>query len=133
MTNGTLGAAETLCCDGRTDAEFCAYNGKTCGTFTYQSCSTMRTANCGACSSGYVCNASNTCQLAPETDCGLRGYDGTSTIKFACEPAGTLTSKFRINKNGVTYGVVLVSTADAMASKFRINTSSGIKALKRLP
>ncbi len=64
-------------------------------------------------------------------DIGLRAYDGTGIIKIACEPAGTLTSPLRISKNGTTYAVTLVDPADANASKIRVKTSSGIKALKK--
>ncbi len=64
-------------------------------------------------------------------DIGLRVYDGTSAITIACEPQGTLTSPLRISKNGQTYGIALVDPSDPMASKIRIQTSSGIKALRK--
>ena len=64
-------------------------------------------------------------------DIGLRAYDGTNVIKVACEPAGTLTSALRISKNGTTYAVTLVDPADASASKIRVKTNSGIKALRK--
>lgn len=62
-------------------------------------------------------------------DIGLRAYDGTGIIKIACEPAGILTSPLRTHKNGITYAIVLVDSADSRASKIRIKTNSGIKAL----
>ncbi len=66
-------------------------------------------------------------------DIGVRVYDGTSTIKITTEPYGTLTSPFRINKNGTNYGVLLVPTTDPKASRIRIQTASGTKAFETLP
>jgi uncharacterized delta-60 repeat protein len=66
-------------------------------------------------------------------DVGLRAHDGTAVIKLACEPDGQTTSPIRINKNGKNYGVLLVPTDSPDASKFRIQTSSGVKALRKLP
>jgi len=68
----------------------------------------------------------------PANDIGLRAYDGTGTIKIACE-VGTATSPLRISKNGTTYGILLVATNDTTASKIRIPTSSGVKAVMKLP
>lgn len=65
-------------------------------------------------------------------DIGLRAYDGTRVVKIACEPAGNLSSPFRVNKNGTTYAIVLVDPADPRASRVRIKTNSGIKALAKL-
>jgi len=64
-------------------------------------------------------------------DCGLRIRTGTLTLTIACEPAGTLTSALRIRKGATTYGIILVATTDANASPIRINTSSGVKALRK--
>lgn len=64
-------------------------------------------------------------------DIGLRAYDGANIIKVACEPEGTLTSPLRIRKGSTTYGIVLVDSSDLNASKIRIKTNSGIKALAR--
>jgi len=64
-------------------------------------------------------------------DCGLRIRTATLTLTIACEPAGTLTSPLRIRKGATTYGIVLVATTDANASPIRINTSSGVKALRK--
>jgi len=71
--------------------------------------------------------------IEPFIDIGLRVYDGTSAIAIAiaCEPQGTLTSPLRISKNWQTYGIALVELTDPMASKIRIKTSSGIKALRK--
>jgi mannan endo-1,4-beta-mannosidase len=64
-------------------------------------------------------------------DIGLRVFDGTEIIRIACEPVGTLTSPLRIAKNGVVYGIVLVEPSDPAASKLKIQTSSGIRALRK--
>jgi len=64
-------------------------------------------------------------------DIGLRVYDGTAIVTIACEPQGTLTSPLRIAKNSVVYGIVLVESSDPAASKLEIQTSSGIKTLRK--
>lgn len=64
-------------------------------------------------------------------DIGLRVYNGTKIVPIAAELAGTLTSPLRIAKNGVTYGIVLVAPGDANDSGVRIQTGSGIKALRK--
>ena len=64
-------------------------------------------------------------------DIGLRVYNGTEIVYIAAEPAGTLISSLRIAKNGVIYGIVLVAPGDANDSGLRIQTSSGIKALRK--
>jgi hypothetical protein len=63
---------------------------------------------------------------------GLRISAGSQIISIACEPAGTLTSPLKIAKGGMIYGIVLVDPSNSMASKMRIQTSSGIKALRKL-
>ena len=65
-------------------------------------------------------------------DIGLRAHDGIGIVKIACEPAGILISPLRIHKNGTTYAIVLVDPGDARASRIRIRTSLGIKALAKL-
>ena len=65
-------------------------------------------------------------------DCGLRIYDGTQVVSPACEPSGSVTSLLRIWNNGL-HGLSLVDSGDSMASKIRIRTSSGVKALKKKP
>ena len=69
---------------------------------------------------------------ASAVDCGLRVYNGTKILKIDCESAGTLTSPLRIRKGETTYGIVLVPTSDANALPIRINTSSEVKALKKI-
>ena len=64
-------------------------------------------------------------------DIGLRVYNGTQIVAIAAEPAGTLTSALRIAKNGAIYGIVLVDPGDANDSGLRIQTSSGIKGLRK--
>jgi hypothetical protein len=66
-------------------------------------------------------------------DAGLRAYDGTAVVKLASEPPGQQTSPIRINKNGTTYGLLLTDVNSPDASKFRVQTSSGVKALMKLP
>ncbi|VVB75135.1 Uncharacterised protein [uncultured archaeon] len=68
--------------------------------------------------------------LAAEVDCGLRGYDGNTIVKFACDAAAN-SSALKITKNGTNFGILLVDTANTNASKFRIKTSSGVMALKK--
>jgi hypothetical protein len=65
-------------------------------------------------------------------DIGLRVYDGTGVITIACEPEGAATSPLRIAKNGTTYGIALVEPSDVNACGIRIETSSGVKALRKL-
>ena len=67
-----------------------------------------------------------------QADIGLRAYDGTSIVKLSGE-VGNISSPLRISKNGTTYGILLVATNDASASKIRIPTSSGVKAMMKLP
>ncbi len=64
-------------------------------------------------------------------DIGLRLFDGTSAIKIAADDNYT-AYKLRISKNAATYGIVLVDPSDSAASKIRIETASGIKALKMM-
>ncbi|MFH0833811.1 MAG: hypothetical protein V2A63_00265 [Patescibacteria group bacterium] len=67
------------------------------------------------------------------TDCfldiGLRIYDGGSIIKIAAEP-GVAISPLHVFKNGTVYGIMLVAISDPNASKIRIQTASGVKALR---
>ncbi len=71
--------------------------------------------------------------VGPSTDidCGYRVFDGTANIAIACEPLGTLTSPLRFSKGSDVYGIVLVDVTDSAASKIRIQTSSGVKSLKK--
>jgi len=69
--------------------------------------------------------------VSPYIDIGLRIYDGTTTVSIGIEP-GAPTSPLRIQKNGTTYGVGLVDVSDPKASKMRIETSTGVKALYQL-
>ncbi len=71
-------------------------------------------------------------------DCGLRMYDGTSTVTISCEnPAVTQcgsvgsTDSLCINTQNKKYGIKLVDPADANASRIRLQTPAGIKALRR--
>ena len=63
-------------------------------------------------------------------DYGLRGYDGSDTVTFACET--TATSKLRFaDKNDTERGILLVATDDANASKFRFYDGATTKALAK--
>jgi len=64
-------------------------------------------------------------------DCGYRIYDGAETWAIACEPPGPLTSPLRIARDGSIYGLWLVPAADTSASKQRIQTGAGVKALQK--
>jgi hypothetical protein len=66
-------------------------------------------------------------------DIGLRVRDGAATLRIGCEPAGTLTSPLRIQKNGTTYGIILVDPDSPEASHIRIQTHSRTKAWMKLP
>jgi hypothetical protein len=69
-------------------------------------------------------------------DIGLRAYDGTQTIRIECElpnATGQVVSPLRITKNGTTYGITLVPIDSPRASKFRIQTPSGVKAWAKIP
>ena len=66
-------------------------------------------------------------------DIGLRIRDGAITIRIFCEPPGWVASPLRIRKNGATYGIILVAPNSLDASHIRVQTSSGVKALKKLP
>ncbi len=62
-------------------------------------------------------------------DIGLRLFDGTSVIHIAADDNYT-AYKLRISKSAVIYGIPLVSTSDLTASLIRIQTPTGIQALK---
>jgi len=83
-------------------------------------------------STNYNTRIENISYSSGGVDIGLRVFDGTQIVPIAAEPLGTLTSPLRIGKNGNTYGVVLVDILDPNASKVRINTSGGVKALMKM-
>ncbi len=66
-------------------------------------------------------------------DAGLRAYDGTAIIELACEGPGSTNSPLRFDKNGTNYGILLGVTNSPNASKFRIQSSSGVRSLLKLP
>ena len=74
------------------------------------------------------------CNQPPASlDIGLRVYDGAKIVHLAVQPTGTTPmSPLRISKGGVTYGLLLVDPAAPNASKFKIGTAQGIKAVARL-
>lgn len=84
-----------------------------------------------------ICNAYATGRIWLRTDIavalpdiGLRACDGTNVITISTETSSI--SPLRIIKSGVVYGIILVPTSDPNASKIRINTSSELKALKKI-
>jgi hypothetical protein len=76
---------------------------------------------------GWFCGYDTTCQ-----DIGLRVYNGSEAVTIPVEPLGTLTSPLRIAKDGNTYGVAVVSTTHSDATSTRVQTSSGVKALRKV-
>lgn len=75
-------------------------------------------------------------QLEPGEALRLRADDGTNISRIACEPpgpGGTLRSPLRMHKGGTNFGIVLVETNAPGASKIHVQTSSGIKAWRKLP
>ena len=64
-------------------------------------------------------------------DIGLRAFDGAQVIRIAVDNVSS-SYPLRIHKNGATYGIVLVDVSDPDASKFRIQTSAGMKAIKKM-
>lgn len=74
---------------------------------------------------------SSTCILE-YIDIWLKIFDWTQVVNIAIQPTWTVTSPLRIAKNWTIYWVVLVDITDSMASKMRINTSTWIKALRKL-
>ena len=65
---------------------------------------------------------------AANVDCGLRMFDGTTTVTIFCE--NPPVSRLRIRQNGVTYGVALVDPGVVGATHFQIQTPEGTKALQ---
>jgi len=68
-------------------------------------------------------------------DCGLHyAYDPTNIVVIACETTELpIISPLRIAKSPVDIrGIVLVALNDLMASKIHIQTTGGIKALRKL-
>ncbi len=75
-----------------------------------------------------------TCNNPTGIDIGLRIFSGGGVVKLAAEPFGTITSPLRIARDGVVYGLMLVSTSDVTnASGVRVNTKNGVMAVKKLP
>ena len=64
-------------------------------------------------------------------DCGISMQTGSGPVALSCEPSGTVTSPLRIYKNSEVRGMGLVPVTDNNASKLRIQTPSGVKALRK--
>lgn len=112
----------------------CSYTNTRCSRYKcvcqsgYADCDSNKSCECNL--STHKCESGSCVQS--DVDCGFKGYDGASIVAFACEREGAVTSPLRIRRNGVTRGIILVNTTDSKASKFKIMTSSGIKAIKKL-
>lgn len=74
-------------------------------------------------------------EYLPYVDIGLRLYDGSSTVRVACDEqdADQSSLPLRIRKGETTYAVFLVEPDHPTASGLIIQTSSGPKALARIP
>ena len=102
------------------------------GTQTRTRTCTNPAPSCGGANCPGSSSESQACNMQPcYIDCGLRFYDNGTAIAVACEPDGTLTSPLRIRKGATTYGIILVPITDSNASHIRIQTSSGVKALRK--
>jgi hypothetical protein len=64
-------------------------------------------------------------------DIGYKISDGSQNITIACEPEEWSISSLRINKGGVNYSVKLVDPSHPKASKIKIKTPEGVKALQK--
>ena len=63
--------------------------------------------------------------------CGLKYYDGQAVVPLACEKPENLNSQLRVYKAPSTYGVVLTDVDDPNASKIRVNTANGARAIRK--
>jgi hypothetical protein len=59
-------------------------------------------------------------------------HDGAGPLRIPIE-ADSLTSPLRFTYDGVVYGIVLVPPDSPNASRIRVQTSSGVKAVMKLP
>ena len=64
-------------------------------------------------------------------DIGLKIFDGNSNVPIQVEPLGTMTSPLRVQTQAGKVGIILVDINDPDALPIRIQTSSGLKALKK--
>jgi len=62
---------------------------------------------------------------------GYKVFDGTNRITIACEPEEYSISPLSIRKSGVNYSVKLVNPSHPKASKIKIQTAEGVKALQK--
>ena len=70
--------------------------------------------------------------LCDYEDIGLRIYDGTQIVAIAVKDYDLTSKIFRIEKNGKTYGILLVDSTDPNASKIRVFDGNSIKALRKI-
>jgi hypothetical protein len=80
---------------------------------------------------------SYTTESAAIVDCGFRFYDGVAISTAACQQVygdcGIPDLRLRIRKGNTTYGIMLVDPTDVNASKLKIQTSSGLKCIRKYP
>ena len=126
---GTYGSITGLACPPETNSY--VWNGGTSNiTYYYDieilnGSSVIDISNSGS----FVVPSCSTCSGG--TNIGLRAHDGTGIIDIAVK--ADTSSPLRIFKNAVTYSILLTSNfADPKASKFRVQTPSGIKAICKL-
>lgn len=63
-------------------------------------------------------------------DIGLRVYDKKAGKAITINTQTSISSPLRIRRKGVTYGIPLVDPGNGSASRIRIKTSTGIRALQ---
>lgn len=93
---GGTSSIQITTCTPETDTVFCSRLSKTCGSYTaLDNCGTSRTANCGTCTTGFICT-NNVCvaeTCTPETDtvfCSrLSKACGSYTAPDNCEVSRT--------------------------------------------
>ena len=115
-------SACSVTCGGGTQTKTCNNPAPSCGG-----------KNCPGDTPQQSCNTQPCC-----IDSGLRVYNGSTTLCFAGEQPGSVSSKFKIKRNSgggdQIWGVRLVDTTDTKASKVRIQiNSTTTKALESCP
>ena len=70
-------------------------------------------------------------EVEDKIDIGYKIYDGTNNVTIACEPEGSSISPLSIRKSGKNYAVKLVDISHPKATKVKIQTPDGVKALQK--
>ncbi|MEI6238127.1 MAG: hypothetical protein WCP15_01160 [bacterium] len=80
-------------------------------------------------------NLPDTGSVTSDADIGLKINQGTtaspSIVNIAVEKNNGAVSPLRIEKDGIMHGIQLVDSTDTLASKLKIQTSGGLKFLKK--